>query len=365
MTAPAFAWKDFSIRAKERDKTKMSDRKEVMGPMRISPSVPAEPPRLIGFLLVPNFSMMAFTSCVEPLRLANRASGRTLYEWRLFSLDGGPISASNGVEVTVHGAFSQMRDPDIAIVCAGVDVEKHDHRELMAVLRRLSSFGSAIGAVCTGTYVLAKAGLLDGYRSTIHWENHPGLISEFPDLDVSQDLFRIDRNRYTCAGGTAAIDMMLCVIGQDQDEDLATRITDQLIHHRTRDARERQRMDLRARLGVAHPKLLTVVDLMEKTTENPLSCSELAQAAGFSTRQLERLFCRYLGHSPTRHYLLIRLERARDLLKQTTLPILSVALSCGFVSASHFSKTYMEHFGRTPSAERKSGKAAPKMAERI
>jgi transcriptional regulator GlxA family with amidase domain len=312
---------------------------------------------VIGFLFAPRFSMIAFTSAVEPLRLANRISGRHLYEWRLFSHDGSPVRASNDVEIAVTGSFAQARKLHAAIVCGGLDVQTFDHRELMATLRRLTSFGAEIGAVCTGTYVLAKAGLLDGYQATIHWENHAGLVAEFPRLAVSQELFQIDRNRLTCAGGTAAVDMMLAVITRDHGPALASQVTDQLIHHRIREAGERQRMDLRARLGIAHPKLLSVVDLMEKTIENPLTCEELAAEARFSTRQLERLFRKYLGHSPTKHYQSIRLERARYLLKQTSMPILSIAMSCGFVSASHFSKSYNEHFGRTPSAERRRPQA--------
>jgi transcriptional regulator GlxA family with amidase domain len=309
--------------------------------------------RLIGFLLVPQFSMIAFTSAIEPLRLANRAAGKPLYGWRLFSPDGGPVRASNGVEITVDGAYAEARDINAAIVCAGLDVQKFEHRNLMAILRRLSSFGAAIGAVCTGTYVLAKAGLLDGYQSTIHWENYSGLLSEFPQLNVTQELFEIDRKRFTCAGGTAAIDMMLSVIMRDHGHELASQVTDQLIHHRIREATERQRMDLRTRLGIAHPKVLAVVALMEEHIEEPLSCPDLAGRTGLSTRQLERLFSKYLGHSPTKHYLSVRLERARYLLQQTSMPIISAGMSCGFVSASHFSKSYKEHFGRTPSAERK------------
>jgi transcriptional regulator GlxA family with amidase domain len=317
------------------------------------PSMAPPTPGVIGFLLVPQFSMIAFTSAIEPLRLANRAAGKPLYAWRLFSRDGAPVRASNGVEVSVDGAFADARSVNAAVVCAGIDVQTFDHRELMATLRRLSSFGAAIGAVCTGTYVLAKAGLLDGYSSTIHWENYEGLLSEFPYLDVTQELFEIDRKRFTCAGGTAAVDMMLSVIMRDHGHELASQVTDQLIHHRIREAGERQRMDLRARLGIAHPKLLAAVALMEQHIEEPLPCPELAKRVGFSTRQLERLFCKYLGRSPTSHYLSIRLERARDLLRQTSMPILSVGVACGFVSASHFSKSYHEHFGRTPSAERK------------
>ena len=307
-----------------------------------------------GLMLVPKFSLIAFTSLVEPMRIANRATGQTLYSWRLLSADGNPVQASNGVEVAVDGTYRSADRLSAAVICSGIEVPLLDHRELISVVRRLGSFGSAIGAVCTGTYVLAKAGLLDGYQATIHWEDYPSLVSDFPDLAVTKELFEIDRNRFTCAGGTAAIDMMLSIIANDYGAALAAQITDQLVHHRMREGGERQRMDLRSRLGVAHPKLLSVVQRMEETVDHPLSCAELARQEGISTRQLERLFSKYLGHSPTRHYLTVRLERARFLLMQTSMPILSVAMACGFVSASHFSKSYHEHFRRTPSAERRA-----------
>lgn len=300
--------------------------------------------------------MMAFTSLIEPMRIANRCAGRTLYQWRLLSIDGEPVRASNGLTINAEGTYRSADKFSATIVCAGERVPKMDHKELIAVLRRMSSFGSAVGAVCTGSYVLAKAGLLNGYQATVHWEDYPSLVSDFPDLDISQELFEIDRNRFTCAGGTAAIDMMLALISREYGPELAAQITDMLVHHRMREGDERQRMDLRSRLGVAHPKLLSVVKRMEETVDSPVSCAELARQEGISTRQLERLFSKYLGHSPTRHYLTVRLERARFLLLQTSMPILSVAMACGFVSASHFSKSYHEHFRRTPSAERRSAK---------
>ena len=319
-------------------------------PAPIGPS-----PRVIGLLLVPQFSMIAFTAAIEPLRLANRAAGSTLYEWRLYSADGAPVEASNGIAIGVSGRFSALRDLSAAIVCAGVDVQDARPPRTDGGLRRLSSFGTVVGAVCTGTYVLARAGpprrapgndplgeLLEPARPS------------FPELEISRELFEVDRNRITCAGRH----------GGDRHDDLAHRraitaptsprqVTDQLIHHRVREADEHQRMDLRARLDVAHPKVLAAVAQMERSIERPLSCAALAAKAGCSTRQLERLFCKYLGHSPTRHYLSVRLERARDLLRQTSLPMIAVATACGFASASHFSKSYVEHFGRTPSAERK------------
>ena len=316
------------------------------------------PRETIGFFLAPNFSMIAFTSAIEPLRLANRVSRRELYAWRLFSADGASVLASNGVEINVQGAHRQANGLNAAVVCAGLEVHRIDHQELIRALRRLASFGSALGAVCTGTYVLAKAGLLDGYQSTIHWENRDGLLAEFPYLNVSPELFELDRNRFTCAGGTAAVDMMLSIIARDHGPDIASEVTDQLIHHRIREASERQRMDLRSRLGVAHPKLLSVVALMEQTIETPLACDALARHVQISVRQLERLFAKYLGQSPTRYYVALRLQRARVLLQQTSEPILGIALAAGFVSASHFSKSYHEHFGRTPSAERASRRIA-------
>lgn len=304
-------------------------------------------------MLVPQFSLMAFTSLMEPMRLANRSAGRTLYNYKILSRDGGPVVASNGLEVSADGTFRSADSLSAAIVCSGVEVPRFDHTELIKALRRLVTFGTSIGAACTGTYVLAKAGLLDGYRATIHWEDYPSLIQDFPDLEITKELFEIDRNRFTCAGGTASIDMMLAIIASEHGVGMAAHITDVLVHHRMREGSERQRMDLRNRLGVAHPKLLSVVHRMEETVDSPVSCAELARQEGISTRQLERLFSKYIGHSPTRHYLTVRLERARFLLLQTSMPILSVAMACGFVSASHFSKSYHEHFQRTPSAERR------------
>lgn len=309
--------------------------------------------QVIGFMLTEQFSMIAFTAAIEPLRLANRASGKTLYEWYLYSADGVTAEASNGVEVKVQSAFKDARAMDAVVVCSGVGVRSVDHRSLVAALRRLTKFGAAAGAVCTGAYVLAKAGLLDGYRSTIHWENRPGMQADFPELEIGEDLFEIDRDRFTCAGGVAAADMMLSLIKRDHGEQISRAVTDQLIHHRVRDAGERQRIDLRTRLGAANPKLLRVVTLMERTIDRPLTMSQFAASVALSNRQLERLFWKHLGYPPGRHYLKLRLEHARQLLRQTAMPILSVAMASGFNSGSYFSQSYAEYFGHSPSTERK------------
>lgn len=308
----------------------------------------------VGFLLTPNFSMIAFTSAVEVLRLANYVTGTKSFAWRLYSPDGLPIAASNGIPLAVDGSYVDVGPMPEIIVCSGIDVQKYDHSVLISKLRKLAFYGVSIGAVCTGGYILAKAGLLEDHRCAIHWENFDSFREEFPQIEATQELFEIDRGRFTCAGGTAAIDMMLALVAAKKGAVIAALITDELIHHRMRDGHERQRMELRARLGVSHPKLLAVIAEMDKRLERPVSCAQLAKIVQLSPRQLERLFQRYLDTTPTRYYLELRLNRARQLLRQTSMPILSIGLACGFVSASHFSKCYSEHFNQTPSEERKS-----------
>jgi transcriptional regulator GlxA family with amidase domain len=298
--------------------------------------------------------MIAFTASIEPLRLANRVSGENLFAWSLHSVDGQPVRASNGIPVMVDGAYAAASDIDDVVVCAGVNVHLHDHRVLVAQLRRLALKRVAIGAVCTGTHVLAQAGLLDGYRCTIHWENQASFAEAFPQIDLTDELYEFDRNRFTCAGGTAAIDMMLSRVSARNGRELAALVSDELIHHRIRPAHERQRMQMRERLGVSNPKLVAVVDLMERTLGEPLACAELARRVQVSPRQLERLFAQHLNETPSRYYMMLRLMRAQQLLQQSDMPILSIALACGFVSASHFSKCYAEHLKRTPSDERRA-----------
>ncbi len=313
---------------------------------------PRDLPQTIGFVLIPHFSMIAFTSAVEPLRLANRLSGKKLYVWKLYSTDGQPVAASSGITIHPDGDLEASSDCKTVILCSGLDVQRFDDRHLRPWLRRMGRLNVDIGALCTASHFLARAGLLDGYRCTIHWENLAGFIEAFPDIEVSSELFEIDRNRFSCSGGTAAIDLMLNLVSMQHGHELAASVADQFMHERIRDQHDHQRMALPARLGVRHPKLLAVIELMEKNLEEPLTRADLAKNAGLSTRQLERLFRRYLSRSPARYYLELRLNRARLLLLQTNLSVIDVALACGFVSASHFSKCYRDFFGRTPRKER-------------
>ncbi len=316
--------------------------------------------RRIVFFLVPNFSMIAFTSAIEPLRLANRQLGYSFYRWQLVTQDGGMAQASNGLRIEAGGSLEEEKRrmngderPDLVLICSGIAVERFDSRPLHSWLRQLHRSRVAVGALCTGAWVLAKAGLLDGRRCAIHWENLPGFSEAFPKAEVYSDLFEVDHNIYTCAGGTAPLDMMLTLIEEDLGETIVNRVCEQLLADRIRESHDRQRLPLRARLGIQNPKVLAIIELMESNLSEPLSLSELAHSSGLSRRQIERLFQRSMGRSPARYYLELRLDRARHLLRQSTLPVVEVAVACGFVSASHFSKVYREYFNRSPLTERR------------
>jgi transcriptional regulator GlxA family with amidase domain len=304
------------------------------------------------FLLVPRFTMIAFASAVEPLRLANQISGRPLYLWRTATEGGGLVRASNGIEVRADGGLDELDRDTTLIVVGGVNVKETVTRPILTWLRRESRRVAALGAVCTGAQVLAQAGLLNGRRCTIHWENRDGFSEDFPEIEVSQNVYVIDQNRYTAAGGTASTDLMLKLIARKHGSELANLVADQMIHTEIRSDRDPQRLSIPTRIGVRHPKLSTVMHRMEDNIDEPISPAALAQEVGMSTRQLERLFRRYLSRSPKRYYMELRLKRARNLLMQTEMSIINVALACGFSSPSHFSKCYRALYQTTPYRER-------------
>ncbi len=302
--------------------------------------------------------MIAFTAAVEPLRLANRASGRQLYAWRVMSHDGAPVDASNGVSISPDSALTSRIDGDGAlfsaiVLCGGVGAEAYRNADVFSFLQRIDRLGVDIGAVCTGTHVLANAGLIGGYKCAIHWENLPAFTESFPDIDVDTHLYEVDRNRFTCSGGTAALDMMVHLVAMEHGDELALKVSEQCQVDQIRPADVVQRMGLRARLGGHHPKLIAAIGRMEENLEDPLSPDALAKFVGLSRRQLERLFRQHVGRAPTQYYLELRLQRARLLLIQTDMPVVDIAVACGFVSASHFSKSYRQQFQHAPRDERR------------
>jgi transcriptional regulator GlxA family with amidase domain len=306
------------------------------------------------FLTLPQYSQIAVANAVEPLRMANSISGQLAYEWVITSLDGQPVSASNGLSLSPTVGLHQIGRPDIVFVCGGRNVRDAVTPTLLAALRRLSEQGTGLGALCTGGYALARAGLLDRCRATIHWENVSALREEFPRIIISDQVFTIDRNRYTASGGVAPLDLMLNLIETKLGSKVSQLVSEQFIVDRIRSDKDRQYVPLRAQVGVSHQSLIKVAELMEANVERPVSLERIAQETGLSRRQIERLFKRHLNCVPKRYYLELRLKRARELLLQTAMPIMDITTACGFQSPPHFSKCYRKQFGYPPSVERQS-----------
>ncbi|HHI69435.1 MAG TPA: GlxA family transcriptional regulator [Rhodobacteraceae bacterium] len=312
----------------------------------------AEKPRRFVFVLLPDFTLLPFASALEALRLANRMSGQNLYSWTTVAEDGAPVTCSAGSEFKPELGFCELQRDDTVLVCGGLNVKDKTTQKLLNWLRREARRGCKVGGLCTAAYTLAKAGLLDGKRATIHWENQDSFAEEFEKIELTKSVFVTDGNRYTTAGGTSSIDLMLKLITDDFGEELGNAVADQLIYTSIRTDQDTQRLSIPTRIGVRHPKLAMVVKMMESNLEEPISPSRLASDVGMSTRQLERLFRRYLNRSPKRYYMELRLQKARNLLMQTDMSVINVALACGFASPSHFSKCYRAHYDTTPYREK-------------
>lgn len=307
----------------------------------------------VGVVLTPGFSLMAFASIVEPLRGANLIQGDVLYRWSHMSPDGGMVASGGGLEVQTE-PLPKLPSADLhmMVVCGGMSSDSYRHPRLTAFLRQLMRRNVMVGSVSTASFILAAAGILDGRRCTVHWDYLEAFREVFPHLDASNELFVIDGNVFTCAGGTAAMDVMLQFIRQRQGDEFAGMVSDQFIYGTIRQPRDAQRMTLRNRLGVAQPALVKAIEIMEEAVESPQRSPRIARRVGVSTRQLERLFRRYLGCTPTQHYIRLRLEKARKLLRHSTLSVLEIGVACGFTSASHFARAYRSHFKIVPSADR-------------
>lgn len=306
----------------------------------------------IGFLTLPNHSMIACANALEALRMANYVSESEIYSWRVVTLDGAPAPASNGLSLTPTVPLAEAGPLDLLLVCGGIDVRHSVAPGLEDALRRLARRGIALGALCTGSFVLADAGLLDFHRCAIHWENLPAIREEFPEIEFVEDAYVIDRDRLTCTGGVAPLEMMLELIAAQGGRALADKVSEQFILDRAPRG-PGGKPAARPRRQLADPTLARAVRLMEGAIERPVAVSVLAQRLGVSARQLERLFRRHLGASPAAYQLGLRLERARELLRLSPLPVTDVGLACGFQSAAHFSTAYARRFGRSPREERR------------
>ncbi|MDA8251138.1 MAG: GlxA family transcriptional regulator [Rhodospirillales bacterium] len=308
--------------------------------------------RRFGFLTLPSYSMIACANAIEALRMANRVAGQSAYAWQVVTPDGHPAAASNGLMLTPCAMLSAADRFDAVFVVGGIDVRNAVDRNVTAALRRLAHDGVALGALCTGTFALAEAHLLGGYRCAIHWENLQGIREEFPGTEFVEDFYCIDRDRITCTGGVAPLDLMLVIIQARFGRRVAAQVAAQFLIERGRAADERQPRQASAATQTTPRRLAQALRLIEDSIETPRPTSEIARDIRISTRQLERLFRQHLGISPAAYSSALRLDRARALLRQTALPVTDVGIACGFQSASHFSTAFRARFGHAPRAER-------------
>jgi transcriptional regulator GlxA family with amidase domain len=313
---------------------------------------------------MPGFALLSYAAALEPLRQANRLSGRPLYEWRHLSPGGTPVTASSGTIIAADADYGNAGPLDLLVLCAATGARHVGDPALLQWLRGLALAGrTEMVALSGAAYLLARAGLLDNRRVTLHWEDMPALREEFPKIDVTGHLFERDQGRATCAGGVSTLDLMHAIIAAAHGVSLATAVTERFLHPGARPGTTPQRMDLRARLGISHPRLLKVLAYMEAHPEEPADPAALAALGALSVRQMERLFRRHLGRTMREHSRALRLDRARQLLRGTTLPVLDVAVACGFVSVSHFSRVYRQMFGHPPLRDRGAAADVDQLAE--
>jgi transcriptional regulator GlxA family with amidase domain len=329
---------------------------------RPDPAPAPAAPTTIAFLVVRAFSLLSLVTALEPLRGANRALGREAYAWRLYSPDGAPIAASDGIMVSVDGGIAELGaalgEIDMLFVVAGLDHDPPERARLHAVLQKAARGGLVLGSLSAGTFILARAGLLGGYRCTVHWEFQPAFEETFPELDCSSGLYVVDRDRWTGSGGITGLDMMLGLVERDHGAELSREVGNQFQIDRIRNAGVDQRPGALARLETLPGPLQAAVGLMLAHMEEPLSMGEIARRAGLNLRRMERLFRAHMDAPPGQVYRRIRLERARELLRHTNLATLEIGMLTGFSSSSHFAMAYQREFGQRPSETRRAGEAS-------
>jgi transcriptional regulator GlxA family with amidase domain len=309
-------------------------------------------PTRLGYLLIDGFALMSYAPVIEPFRAANRLSDEEHYIWRHYSVDGKPAQASNGIALAVDGSVDAIGDLDMLFVCAGGNPALFEDSNTFAQLRRVSRFGTSLAGVSGAPFILARAGLLDGYRCTVHWEHEAAFLETFAAPRLERGLFVIDRDRISCAGGLAGLDLAAVLISRKLGAELARRVSDWYIQTEQRQGGGPQRSPPGQRFGIAHQGLGRALSIMETNPTEPFDRASLASIAGVSVRQLERLFAAQLGTTPAAHHQDLRLDRARRLLLETTMPIAEIGTACGFASASHFSREFKRYYSRTPSGFR-------------
>ncbi|WP_282607701.1 GlxA family transcriptional regulator [Pelagibius sp. Alg239-R121] len=315
-------------------------------------------PLELELLLLPDTSMLLLAAIVEPLRGANRLMDRQVYNWRLSSPDGMPVTTISGFPISVSGSFDPTAKRDALIVIAGYNIASHASRDLIGKLRKAGRKPAVIGGIESGAWLLAMAGLLDGYKATTHWEDLEAFEARFPKVVLQRDRFVIDGNRFTTGGATPALDMALELIRRRQGHALAMDVASLFIYEDASLPSDPQRSISLGQLATREPRVATAVRLMESHIEDPLTVSQISEIVGLSSRRLETLFKSELGQGPRAYYLAQRLNTARRQLTAGAASAIQIATSCGFNSAAAFSRAYRARYGESPTDTRRKARQA-------
>lgn len=305
-------------------------------------------PRRFVFLLTPGYSAMTFSMAMETVRVASRMAGREVFSTVVCAEGGVPVHDSLGAEFPIDHGLEEVRRDDTIFLCSGADVRDVCSPAVLQWVRRSARQGCAIAGLTTGVWIMAKAGLMDGLRATLHWEHRSSFAEEFPEVILDEYTYVVENRRYSTAGGTSVIDLMLHLIVETEGHELANLVADQLLYTNIRVLQDSARVQVAERIGMRHPKLSEILALMETNLEEPIRPGDLAKTVNISTRQLERLFRRYLSSTPKKFYMDMRLQRAQHLLLQTNMSVTEVAVACGFNAASHFSRLFRQRYGMSP-----------------
>ncbi|MFN3252401.1 GlxA family transcriptional regulator [Roseibium album] len=315
--------------------------------------------RKIGFLLIEGYALLSVASAIEPLRAANKLSGKAHFSLSYFSQNAGKVRATCGAQFETEPLGILSNQVDILFVVAGNNLGNHEDTTLYAQLRKLAAHGVALGGISGGGALLAKAGLMEDRRFTVHWEHVEELNALSDGYFLERRIFVVDRNRYTCAGGVASLDMMLALIKTELGAELATTVSDWLVHSGMRSADEPLRSRYLGSNSSLNSCVAAAVELMESHVTDLLTLDQIAMLAGVSSRKLQRNFKSDLSISVMRCYMDIRLHKADELLRKTRMAVAQVAFSTGFVDQAHFASVYREKFGFSPTERRKKTRVSP------
>jgi transcriptional regulator GlxA family with amidase domain len=314
-------------------------------------------PLEIELMILPDTNLILVAAVIEPLRAVNRLLGRKLYGWTISTPDGAPAPTTSGVPIPAARAFDADASPDPLFVLASYREAEQAGRDLLRRIGAAARARSHVVGVESGTWLMARAGLLAGRPAAVHWEDHEAFTTAFPDIDVRSDRFVIDGRRITAGGASPALDLMLELIAARQGPGTAIEVSRQFIYDRPRSPDGPQHAAAFGRLGLRDARVAAAVSIMQQTVEEPLSIAEIARRTGVTARHLQSLFRQVLGIRPQVYYHALRLNLGRRLLLETLLPALEIAGRCGFNSPSAFARAYRVHFGESPSQTRRSRRA--------